>query len=72
MQTALRPSTKAVFPKEEARPLLYEEVTQKEREGLCKALHILNRGDEEALLAHVLEAEHASKTEAMVLFSLRK
>ena len=68
----LRPSTKAVIPDREARPLMHEEVKQKEREGLCKALHILNSGDEETLLAHVLDAEHASKAEAMVLLALRE
>ena len=49
-----------------------EEVKQKEREGLCKALHILNSGNEETLFAHVLDAEHASKAEAMVLLALRE
>ena len=49
-----------------------KEAENQESEGLCEALHILNRGDEEALLAHVLETEHASKTEAMVLFTLRE
>jgi ABC-type tungstate transport system substrate-binding protein len=66
------PSTKAEFPNREARPLLYEEVVQKEREGLSEALHVLNSSDEEALLAHILDAEHASSAEAMVLFALRK
>ena len=68
----LRPSTKAEFPKREARPLQYKEVVQKEREGLSEALHVLNSSDEEGLLAHIGDAEHASSAEAMVLFTLRK
>jgi len=50
----------------------YKELVQKEREGLGEALHVLNSSDEEALLAHILDAEHASSAEAMVLFALRK
>ena len=72
VSTMRRPSTKAVIPDREARPLMHEEVKQKEREGLCKALHILNSGNEETLFAHVLDAEHASKAEAMMLLALRE
>lgn len=49
-----------------------KEAGRKEREGLSEALHVLNSRDEEALLAHILDAEHASSAEAMVLFTLRK
>ena len=49
-----------------------KEAGRKEREGLSEALHVLNSSDEEALLAHILDAEHASSAEAMVLFALRK
>ena len=38
--------------------MLYEEVVEKEREGLSEALHVLNSSDEEALLAHIWDAEH--------------
>ena len=43
-----------------------------EAKGLGQPFYILNRSGQEALLAHVLDAEHASKTQAMVFFSLRK
>ena len=43
-----------------------------EAKGLCQPFHILNRSGQEALLAHVLDAEHASKAQAMVFFGLRK
>ena len=33
---------------------------------------VMNCGGQEALLAHVLNAEHASKAQAMVFFGLRK
>ena len=45
------------------------------RESKQKALdpfHVLNCGGQEALLAHVLNAEHASKAQAIVFFGLRK
>lgn len=54
-----------VISQEEARK-------QKQREGLCEALHVLNGGNEEALLAHVLDAEHTGITEAMIFLGLRK
>lgn len=45
---------------------------QKEREELCEALNVMNSGDEEVLLAHIVDDEHVSIAEAMVLFSLRE
>ena len=49
-----------------------KEAGRKEREGLGEALHVLSSSDEEALIAHILDAEHASSAETMVLFALRK
>ncbi len=42
------------------------------RKGLRQPFHILNRSGQEAVFAHVANAEHASKAQAMVLFGLRK
>ena len=42
-----------------------------EVKGLGQPFHVLNRSGQEALLAHVLDAEHASKAQAMVFFGLR-
>ena len=43
-----------------------------EAKGLGQPFHILNGSGQEALLAHVLNARHASKAQAMVFFGLRK
>ena len=37
-----------------------------EAKGLGQPFHILYRSGQEALLAHVLDAEHASKAQAMI------
>ena len=35
-------------------------------------LDVLESGGQEALLAHILDAEHASKAQAVILFGLRE
>ena len=43
-----------------------------EKEEGKDPLNILNSGGQEGLFAHVADAEHASKAQAVVLLSLRK
>ena len=47
-------------------------VVENQREGLGEALHILSSGNEEVLLAHVLNDEHTCIAEIMIYLTLRE